>query len=308
MSENTDTGEDRAGRHTGEDRPGRPPMLQFFAALGAGRNVKIGVVSGIVLAFGLFVFFVAIPGLVADVRPRTDSPLLFVVLAFVVFVSTTMFVATVLTARNAVGAVMSPPKWVRRAGTVGALGGLVWLVLATLAVLAETTSLVSTAPAATTLSAAALLLLPGIWAVYTKVKFVAGDLGRLAVLAAVVGLGATHVGALLTPDPVLSTTDLPIATPFAIGLGVLLVGTALFGVAARDELGGLALVAAAAFPVSAIGFAAVAVASVPAWVGLLTVSPLGIAWLLLGKACHDSPTPAGWEPAGDEDELFELGE
>ncbi|WP_267641013.1 DUF7536 family protein [Haloarchaeobius amylolyticus] len=296
MSENTDTG---------EDRPGRPPMVQFFAALGAGRNVKIGVASGLVLAFALFAFFVALPGLMADVRPRTGSPLLYVVLGFVVFVSTAMFVATVLTARNAVGAVMSPPKWVRRGGTVGALGGLVWLALTDLAVLAETTSLVGAAPSAATLSAASLLLLPGIWAVYTKVKFVAGDLGRLAAVVSVVGLLTVHVGALLTPEPVLATTRTPIATPFAIGLGILLAGTGLFGLAARDELGGIALVAAAALPVSAVGFAAVAVASPPAIVGLLTVPPLGLAWVLLGKACRDAPTPAGWEPADDE-ELFEV--
>ncbi|WP_435365036.1 DUF7536 family protein [Haloarchaeobius sp. DYHT-AS-18] len=299
MSENTDTG---------QDRPGRPPMVQFFAALGAGRNVKIGVASGLVLAFGLFVFFVAIPSIVADVRPRTGSPLLFVVLAFVVFVSTAMFVATVLTARNAVAEVMDPPKWVRRAGTVGALGGLVWVGLSGLAVLSETTSLVAAAPSGATLSAAALLFLPGIWAVYTRLKFVAGDLGRLAVLTSVVGLGTVHVGALLTPEPVLSTTQVPLVTPFTTGLGLLLVGTLLFGLAAREEFGGLALAAAAVVPLSAVGFAAVAVTSVPAWVGLLTVSPLGLAWILLGKACRDSPTPAGWEPSDDDDELFEFVE
>ncbi|WP_435359679.1 DUF7536 family protein [Haloarchaeobius sp. DFWS5] len=292
MSENTDVT---------DDRPDRPPALRFFEALGVRRHAKWGLFSGVVLAFVLVVFFVVLPSLQSDVQPRTDSPALFAVLGFVIVVSTALFVTTVLTARTVAGYVMSPPKWIRRAGIVGALGGVVWVGLAALA---STAVAAGSGPSAGLLSATSLLLAPGIWAVYTRLKYDTGDLAKLAVVASGVGLLGVHAGALLVADPVLSTTASPLVTPFSVGLGLLLVGTATFGLVAREALGTVALVAVGACVVSGVGFGLVAadVAGGGNWLALLTVPPVGLAWLALGIGCRSNSVPAGWSPDDERDE------
>jgi hypothetical protein len=90
------------------DRPGSSdeaaasPTANFLAALNVRRNAVLGVLSGLVLAVAVYAYFVAIPVLVPAVPARDRSPLLYLLLAFVVAVTTAMLVATALTGVSAV--------------------------------------------------------------------------------------------------------------------------------------------------------------------------------------------------------------
>lgn len=84
------------------DQPERPPVANFMAALQVRRNALLGGVSGLALAAAVYAYFVAIPVLVPAVPARDRSPLLFLLLAFVVAVTAAMLVATALTVVSAV--------------------------------------------------------------------------------------------------------------------------------------------------------------------------------------------------------------
>ncbi len=88
-----------------EDAAGQPassPTANFLAALNVRRNAVLGAGAGLALATAVYAYFVAIPVLIPTVPARDTSPLLFLLLAFVVAVTTAMLVATALTAASAV--------------------------------------------------------------------------------------------------------------------------------------------------------------------------------------------------------------
>ncbi|MFD1647162.1 DUF7536 family protein [Haloarchaeobius litoreus] len=272
-----------------DHRPGRPPLLRFFEALGFRRHARVGVVAGIVLAVALYGFFVTVPSVAPGVRGRPESPLLYVVLGFVVAVATALFVTTALTVRTLARAVASPPKWVRRGGGLAAVGGLLWTA----------STLAGFAPAADAvrpwISVPVLLVVAGVWAAHTRVKRLGSPLDRVGTVIATAGVGGVHVAALLTPEPFLGASVEPALTPFVASVGTLAVGTALLAAAARDELG---LLADAAIALSALGAltVAVALADVVAVSGAVAVVPAALAWVALGVALRGSPTPANWSP------------
>lgn len=272
-----------------DDRPDRPPLLRFFEALGVRRHARIGVVAGVVLAVGLYVFFVALPTVVPGVRGRTEPSLLFAVLGFVAAVATALFVTTALTVRTLARAVASPPKWVRRGGVLAAVGGLAW----TAGTLAGFTAVADAVRP--WISVPVLLVFAGIWAGHTRIKRLDGPLDPVGTLLATVGAAGVHVAGILTPAPFLGGTVAPAPTPFVASVGTLAVGTVALAVAAHGELGPLADAAAA---LSAVGALAVAVAfaDVAAVSGALAVVPLTIAWVAFGLALRRSPVPARWSP------------
>lgn len=274
----------------GDDhRPGRPPLLRFFDALGFRRHARVGVVAGVLLALALYGFFVAVPNVAPGVRGRPESPLLYIVLGFVVAVATALFVTTALTVRTLAQAVASPPKWIRRGGVLAAAGGLLWTV----------GTLAGFAPAADAvrpwISVPVLLVVCGVWAVHTRIKRLGSPLDRVGTVLATAGVAGVHVAALLTPAPFLGASIEPALTPFVGSVATLAVGTALLAAAARDELGTLADTAAV---LSGLGVLVVVVAlvDVTAASGALAVVPVAVAWVALGVALRGSPTPANWSP------------
>lgn len=84
------------------DQPERPPAANFVAALRVRRNVLLGGISGFALAAAVYAYFVAIPVLVPAIPARDRSPLLYLLLAFVVAVTAAMLVAAALTVVSAV--------------------------------------------------------------------------------------------------------------------------------------------------------------------------------------------------------------
>jgi hypothetical protein len=272
-----------------DHRPGRPPLLRFFEALGFRRHARVGAVSGIVLAVALYGFFVAVPSVAPGVRGRPESPLLFAVLGFVVAVATALFVTTALTVRTLAQAVASPPKWVRRGGALATAGGLLWTA-GTLAGVAAAADAVRS-----WISVPVLLVVFGIWAAHTRIKRLDSPFERVGTVLATAGVAGVHVAALLEPAPFLGATVEPALTPFTGSVATLAVGTALLGVVARHELG---TVADAATGLSTLGALAVAVAlaDVVAVPGAVAVVPLALAWVALGVALRESPTPANWSP------------
>jgi hypothetical protein len=76
-------------------------VANFMAALNVRRNALLGAVAGFALAAAVYAYFVAIPVLVPAIPARDRSPLLFLLLAFVVAVTAAMLVATVLTGVSA---------------------------------------------------------------------------------------------------------------------------------------------------------------------------------------------------------------
>ena len=75
--------------------PERPPTAQFMAALSVARNTKIGLASGLAVAFLAYVFRVfELLGPAADTR---GSPLLFLSLALTLALAVAALVAVGLT-------------------------------------------------------------------------------------------------------------------------------------------------------------------------------------------------------------------
>jgi len=94
------TDHSEAPEDDGEATPS--PTANFLAALNVRRNAVRGAGAGLALATAVYAYFIAIPVLIPDVPARDTSPLLFLLLAFVVAVTTAMLVATALTAVSAV--------------------------------------------------------------------------------------------------------------------------------------------------------------------------------------------------------------
>jgi hypothetical protein len=293
----SDTTEPVDERAAVDDRPGRPPLVRFFEALGVRSHARIGALSGLLLAVGLFGFFVVLPSVAPGVRGRTESPVLFLVLGFVVAVTTALFVTTVLTVRTLFQQVASPPKWVRRGGVVAAVGGAAWAV-ATVAGVAGVTD-----PVRPWISVPVLLAVPGIWAVHTRVKRLDSDLDRLGTVAAVAGAVAVHGAAILEPGPFVGGPFEPALTPFTGSVATLAAGTLLLSLAARGELDASALVAVALSCASLLAVVA-GLAAVAELSGAVAVVPLALAWTALGVGLWQSPRPAGWTP-GESPPLFD---
>ncbi|WP_435347913.1 DUF7536 family protein [Haloarchaeobius sp. HRN-SO-5] len=282
--------------HSADHRPGRPPLVRFFEALGVRRHARVGALSGLLLAVALFTFFVVLPSVVPGVRGRTESTFLFLVLGFVVAVTTALFVTTVLTVRTLFQQVASPPKWVRRGGIVATLGGVAWAG-------ATVAGVVVGDPLRPWLSVPVLLTIPGIWAVHTRVKRLDRDLDRVGTVVAVAGAVAVHGAAILDPDPFLGGTVAPVLTPFTASVGTLAAGTLALSLAASDELGAPALVAVV-LSGGALAALGSGLAGVVAVSGAVAVVPLALGWVALGVGLWQSPRPAGWTP-GESPSLFD---
>jgi len=80
-----------------EDVPERPPTMRFLDALAVKRNALVGLVVGVGFAAAVYAFFVLLPAVSASIPARTGSPLLFLMLAFVIATSTALLVAAALT-------------------------------------------------------------------------------------------------------------------------------------------------------------------------------------------------------------------
>lgn len=93
---------DDSDRPAGSDQQAASPTANFLAALNVRRNAALGLLAGLALAIAVYAYFVAIPVLVPAVPARERSPLLYLLLAFVVAVTAAMLVATALTGVSAV--------------------------------------------------------------------------------------------------------------------------------------------------------------------------------------------------------------
>lgn len=85
-----------------DDVPDRPPMVEFLQTLNVGRHAKVSAAVGALFAVAVYGFFVVAPAVLAGVPARGRSPLLFLLLAFVVAVTTAMLLVTLLTVASAV--------------------------------------------------------------------------------------------------------------------------------------------------------------------------------------------------------------
>lgn len=86
-----------AGEQSEEDVPERPPTMRFLDALAVKRNALWGLLVGLGFAAAVYGFFVVLPALSPSIPARTESPLLFLMLAFVIATSTALLVAAALT-------------------------------------------------------------------------------------------------------------------------------------------------------------------------------------------------------------------
>lgn len=82
--------------------PERPPRARFVAALSVRRNATVGFGIGAALAVAVYAFFVVVPLAVPSVPTRGLSPVLYLLLAFVVAVTTGLLVTTLLTVASAI--------------------------------------------------------------------------------------------------------------------------------------------------------------------------------------------------------------
>lgn len=263
-----------------DQRPERPPAAQLIRVLGVPRNAKIGAIVGVVLAVAVYVVFVVLPR-------RTAQPATwYLALAFVVAVSTALFVTVALTVRAVARHTMSPPKWIRRGGTGALLGGGVWLGLGVAAPLAEWSGLYARA-----LPLASLSVVAGVWALHAAHRRRYGDVGLAG--AVLSGVGVALVGWIGVIEPLWVTDGgLSFVEP-TVFLGIHLValgGTTLLGVAVL-RVGALPDAAAfglsLALPVALLGFAGVSYLGRPALVGTVIGATVGLPWALVGHALRN---------------------
>jgi hypothetical protein len=293
--------------------PDRPPSLRFVDALGVRAHVRRGVAVGVVLAVGVFGFFVVWPA-VDPTRPaRQESPVLYAALAFVVATSATLLVASALAVRSVVARVMAYEKWVARASVGGALGGAWWAVTGALA----TAGAAGVAPTGVadvvraTLPLPVLLLAFGTWsalartgirpatarpaaAAVTKEFDHVQARPRVATVGAVFALGGVvllHAAAFLDTPTLVGTAPPALVGAFTLGAVALAVGTAALASALRQRTSGVVLPAAAGV-LAGVG-AGLGVGS--ALTGLAVLAPiggaccLGVAWVALGVAVSRDP-------------------
>lgn len=110
------------------DGPSRPPSARLASVLGVASHAKRGVAVGVLVAVGVFGFFVGLPAIDPSRPARPESPVLYLALAFVVATSATLLVTAALAVRAVTARVMDYEKWVRRCGVAGAIGGAWWAV------------------------------------------------------------------------------------------------------------------------------------------------------------------------------------
>ena len=226
------------------DAAGREALLR---ALDVPRNARVAGVVGVVTSLVVTLLFL---GVHAGWQSREPLPY-YVGLTFVVFVSTTLLAASVLTVRRAIALTVHPASLVRRGAGFGVLGGLAWLAAA--AALGLLVAGGGVAPAGTARAVAAdstaatvaglvlpwapLLSLGAGWALYTRYKRVTPirPVGMVAGLLAVGGavviadLAALDLSLLLAwPGP--PRTDVPVL--FVAGAGLYVAGHALLALLA----------------------------------------------------------------------------
>lgn len=275
--------------------PDRSPRDALVSALFVRRYARLAVVFGAVLAACLTLLFVVVlPGGLPG-RPAV----LYLALAFVVFVTSSMLALLVLVGRRVLRLAVHPASVVRHCATVGLVAGAAWLATAVSLQLgpaplpSSVVDLVS--------PWAALLTPVGIWAVYTRYKRTVGA-RRVAAVAAL----AAVVGALAIAD--FAAFDLLELLP-DVGRGVDDATLRLFRLAAVALVGGQAALAVLALPTEpriatplALGGLPLAglagyVAAGPGRGGLgVLAAGLGCCWLVVGwrlRAVSDDAVPEG---------------
>jgi hypothetical protein len=276
---------------SGERQDGTP-VGRLIDVLQVERHAKVGVLAGVALAALGAV-------LIASSPFRGGYGLQDLVLGFVVLVSTTLMITVLLTVRDVVRLTMSPPKWIRRGGTVATGAGLAWAVLGIAAPVAPG----FLEPAyVRALPLAALALLYGVWAVHAANRRRYGRFGAAGATLAGFGVvllswftgietGAYLGGALERFQPVVVRgVTLEASTVF---LGANLAALAM------TTLLGLALLRGGSLPtrpalaltfVLPVGLAAVTAVTYLGSPGLLSTAllvPPGVAWAAAGDALRN---------------------
>jgi len=289
--------------------PDSSPRSRFVRALGVPRNGKIGVALGVAFATAVYLLFVVW-------LPQSDrsSPLL-IVLAFVIAVSTALLVATALTVRNVARMTADLPKWIRRGGVAGIVGGAAWVAASLPAVAVTAGAGVGDA----TLAVAGflyplppLLILPAAWAVHARNRHT-GAYPRLPAgladsipgvrpddLAGLVGgtafvLTATGLLLLARTGAVRPAAFLGVPTGMTPGAfftvnAIALLGTSLLGAGAlRAGVGPIAgpLALLFALPAGLAGLTAVSVLGVEALSTSLLAVALGLPWATMGRVLSE---------------------
>lgn len=285
------------------------PRDRFLSALGVPRNGKIGASLGLAFAIAIYVVFAVLPA-----EPASPPPLL-LVLAFVVAVSTAFLVTGALTVRNAARMTADIPKWIKRGGTTGLIGGVLWTVAATPVLLS-----VGFPESVTFLHRVMGFILPlpplgiccGAWAIHARNRHtgayprlpkeladslpginpgdVAGAIGAVAFTTAMAGL--LLVATIATTHPGLYL-GLPVTLRPSVFVGanlLALVGTSLLGAGAlRADVGprsgpiGLLI----AVPVGLAGLTLLAVIGRGDLAPGVLSTVLGLPWVAMGWILHE---------------------
>ncbi len=281
------------------DETAESPRFALLEALEVRRYGRLALGVGAAISLAVTGFF-----LVIVAGGRTDEPLWFYPsLAFVVFVTAAMLVATVLVARRVLRLAVHPAAIVRRAATGGGFGGLLWMVGAV------GLSFGPAQPWATVVDVAlpwaALLTSLGLWAVYTRFKrsarsrvgmSLATVLGFVAALV-LADLAAFELVALLPDvadglDPRIARLWIG-ATAGLVAAQVIL--AVLVGLGDGDDRRAPLLLAGPAVA----GFVAYGFLG-PGRLALVCLAAgLGVGWLGVGRSlrrCEDTDVPTGPDP------------
>jgi hypothetical protein len=266
------------------------PVAGLIEALDVERHAKVGVVAGVALAVLGVVLIESSPN-------RAGIGLKDLVLVFVVVVSTALLVTVLLTVRSVLRLTMSPPKWIRRGGSLATGGGGLLVVLGVLGAVLGSGPLLPVY--VRLLPLLALALLGGVWAVHAANRHRYGYPGLAGAVAAGAGVallswfatietGAYLGGPLEQVQPIapggitVSAYDVFLGVNFGAALGTTLLGLALLrdGTVPQWPALGLSFV----LPVELA--AVTAVVELQSF-GLLSVAllvPPGVAWFATGRA------------------------
>lgn len=280
------------------------------------RNARVGAAVGIGLAALLYV--PRIPGL--DVG-TTGSAGLFLGLAVVLAVTTAAVVTAGLSAKVLLEPVLDRRAWLRRGGTAGVVGGLLWAGLPALAWFAGAGAIdVGLWRAATGI--AALLLVVGTAGLHAAVRGGAGGrsgglsnrlrrLERVAYWVVVLALLLAAGNASGDASPVAETAAGPFATPFLIAAFLAFVAAVPFAASAEllgsgggSTADGGRFGGRGSWGVRALQLGALAGTLGVAWLvvgggwGWLTAVAGGSGTTAAGLAVASVPTGVGWAIAG----------
>lgn len=302
-----------------QDAPERPATDRIVDALGVVDHAKRGLVIGVVLAIGVFGFFVVLPAIDPSRPAREESVVLYLALAFVVATSATLLVATALVVRTVAGRVMTYEKWVRRAAAIGAIGGGWWALTGFLAVGVRTGTVPGSVETVVlgTLPVPVLLLAAGTWAAIARSGTQAAGsavpkttteptsdgthevdhvavrprLGTLGGIVALVGVATIHAGTFLETAVFFGETAPTAFGPVIVGTATLAVGTAALASVVRTTVERTLLpVVSGALAGISVGFVLGSVVTGIAVLAPIAVSGcLGAAWLGLGIAVATDP-------------------